>query len=75
MFVQSEAGLLYVLLLHSLIDCFAAAAVWEGKQHKEAEVVFLWGGTKHGSVLFIQEFVAMFVEAKLVHVRLLCCCK
>lgn len=44
MFVQSEAGLLYVLLLHSLIDCFAAAAVWEGKQHKEAEVVFLWGG-------------------------------
>lgn len=52
MFVQSEAGLLYVLLLHSLVDCFAAA-VWEGKQHKEAEVVFLWGGMKHGSVLFI----------------------
>lgn len=42
MFVQNETGLLCVILLHALIDCFAAAAVLEGKWHKEAEVAFLF---------------------------------
>lgn len=44
MFAQCEAGLLYMVLLHSLINCFAAAEVLEGKRHKEGEEVFLCKG-------------------------------
>lgn len=75
MFVQNKTGLLDVILLHALIDCFAAAAVLEGKWHKEAEVAFLFERSQAQKWAAYLRSCCVFVKAALICTGLLFCCE